>query len=348
MPKEATPEWILADRFKHRLDRANQQIVFPDLSGVKKAWGDFELHANQIQEFIDKSDYKAANDLLVYVKDYLYIFNSPYVEAYNKISNLGILKPPKQSPSVDEMAVELGKVLKAFPGSRIDLFEAQIKVRTESITLTAYEDGRDISVDLGPFDIVMSLTAYNLGEVGRYMRVHAVEPNYARTTRYHRVTHPNISDGKLCTGEGEAALRDCIARGFFTDAFRIIDSIIHTYGFINPYCKLSAWRSPTCRCCGDSYESDEIFNCPFCECEYCSSCSISCSHNSCEYSSCDSCSRMCTECEYHFCPDHAVSCFDCGNWFCLSHSTRRDDGRYVCQACADPDPEDVGEADSDA
>lgn len=90
-------------------------------------------------------------------------------------------------------------------------------------------------ISFGPFDIVIDFERLPCN-IEYLFICKALNP---RTRSGH--PHPNISSSnKLCTGDGEAALKKCIADSRIGDFVDIIQQILRTYSS-DPYHDLSNW-----------------------------------------------------------------------------------------------------------
>ena len=93
-----------------------------------------------------------------------------------------------------------------------------VAVETDPITLER--------VYLGPFRILIRLDRLANCTVDATIEVVAVNPHPA--TGNGRVTHPHVSDGRLCAGEATGPLAAALQDGRICDTFLLVRSVLET------------------------------------------------------------------------------------------------------------------------
>ena len=149
-------------------------------------------------------------------------------------------------PKLSLVVEELTQVQQEFGDLEFNKAEDTISVVTEPITL---ED-----VYLGPFRIQLELNKLSELYQGGAYHVIALEPNLAATDA--SVTHPHVSNDRLCEGDGYAAIRAALEQGRLCDFFTLVRSILNTYSPDSPYVRLDEWDSTPCYECGYVMNSD--------------------------------------------------------------------------------------------
>jgi hypothetical protein len=226
------------------------------------------------------------------------------------------VKPLKEIPKLQILIDELNALEKEFGDIEFDASRNNISVITEPITLD--------DVYLGPFKIQLELNKLDqLYNSSPYIVI-ALEPNPAATDE--QVTHPHVSNEKLCEGEGSATIKAAFEEGRIYDFFTIVRSILNTYSPDSPYVSLDDWDGATCYDCGYTMSSENTYYCYYCEHDFCEECSTYCRH--CEETVCLSCSGQCSYCEEFVCRNCISQCEECGKQFC--QSCLEDD---VCPDC---------------
>jgi hypothetical protein len=211
---------------------------------------------------------------------------------------------------------ELDALQKEFGGIAFDVSKHTISVVTEPVTL---ED-----IYLGPFKVQLELDKLDHLYYSSPYFVIALEPNPAATN--NSVTHPHVSDERLCEGDGSAAIRAALEEGRICDFFILVRSILNTYSADSPYVSLDDWDGRACYDCGRTVSGEDSYYCEHCEHDYCGECSTYCRR--CEETICLSCSGQCSYCQEMLCRDCVSACEGCGELFC--ESCLKDD---LCPNC---------------
>lgn len=217
-----------------------------------------------------------------------------------------IEKPCKETPKLSLLVEELNELQQEFGDIDFDRAENTISVVTDPITL---ED-----IYLGPFKIQLELN--NLSGLYRYGPYHviALDPHPAATAE--DVTHPHVSNERLCEGDGSVAIRTALEQGRLCDFFTMVRSILQTYNPDSPYVSLSDWDGEPCYECGYTMHSDDTYYCEYCEHDYCSECVTYCS--CCDETLSLGCAQKCPHCEENICSYCMAECAECGSPCCKS------------------------------
>lgn len=212
-------------------------------------------------------------------------------------------------PSVSEIHKELRQTDREFDGLQCNRSGTAISVRTEPIELR--------EVFLGEFAIQLEIPGVTEQSYGGGCRIIALDPHPAGGNR--DITHPHVSDERLCFGEAGAAIRQAIQAGRLCDFFLLVRSVLTHYNPGSPYVPLEDWHGTPCYDCGCSISDEETGWCRHCEQDFCEECSSYC--YCCESTLCLGCLETCDACEEPTCPS------------CLTHCPECD--RMICKACLD-------------
>jgi hypothetical protein len=215
-----------------------------------------------------------------------------------------IEKTSQKLPKLSFLAEELKGLQQEFGSIDFDQDENTISVVTEPITL---ED-----VYLGPFKIQLELNKLSdLYKDSPYYCI-ALDPHPAATS--DDVTHPHVSNEKLCEGDGYTAIRTALAEGRLCDFFAMVNSILNTYNSMSPYISLNEWDGEPCYDCGYIMSSDNAYFCTLCEHDYCEECVSYCC--CCDETLCLGCAQRCPHCEESICSYCMKECAECGSQCC--------------------------------
>jgi hypothetical protein len=210
-----------------------------------------------------------------------------------------------------------------FSEVECNLKQPAISVVTEEVTLEG--------VELGSFEIILDLRC--LHEHQPY-EITAVDSNPAATNV--DVTHPHVEAGKLCEGEGRAAIRAALSQGRLLDFFLLVRQILGTYNSSSAYVRLEDWHGTDCHDCGRLVHEDDRGTCERCECDICNDCVTRCSK--CDQHCCADCSGTCEDCGEPFCSPCLSKCPKCKLQFC---DNCLNDG--ICHACTETEEEENDE-----
>ena len=198
--------------------------------------------------------------------------------------------PQKKTPKLSVLVDELNQLMQEFGDIEFSNPDNIISVVTEPITL---ED-----VYLGPFKIELQLSKLSdLYQNSPYYII-ALEPNPSATDE--AVTHPHVSNERLCEGDAYAAIRSALQEGRLSDFFTMARSILNTYNPDSPYVSLDDWDGEACYECGYVMSRDDSYYCSFCDRVFCDECTTYC--RSCDESICLGCAAKCENCEEPVCP----------------------------------------------
>jgi hypothetical protein len=183
----------------------------------------------------------------------------------------------------------------------------------QTLTLSAQTDPIELEgINLGPFAIQLHLRELGRSDPLSAFTVVAQEPNGAggRDT----VTHPHVSDEKLCAGDALIPIRAALETGRICDFFILVRSVLQTYNRHSAYVRLEEWDGEPCHDCGYLLDSDERTYCEHCENDFCDSCSSLC--HQCDQAACLSCLETCPHCQERACPNCRRECDECGQTCC--------------------------------
>ena len=220
-------------------------------------------------------------------------------------------------PKLSDVFAELNQIEQDIGELQFDLKEETISVITDSVSL---ED-----IAFGSFEIKL-----NIGEIRSLYtespyRVIALEPNPAGSDSC--VTHPHVSNEKLCEGDGHTAIRRSLEDGRLCDFFTMIVNILQTYNPDSPYVSLDDWEGISCYDCGYTVAGDDCYYCEYCEQDYCSQCSSYC--QMCDTTICLGCAYECPSCNEPVCKSCTAACKECEETFCKDCLTEEG----LCQNC---------------
>lgn len=227
-------------------------------------------------------------------------------------------------PTFSHIAQELIQIEDEFGSWEYQPREQLFKVATDPIQLD--------DIRLGPFSINLELNEiYRLGGqqgvTGHHpFKVIAVEPNTAAGNSH--ITHPHVSDDRLCTGESTNAVRSALLEGRLADFFLIVQSLLQTYNPHSPYVPLDAWNGTECHECGEYVREDDRYYCEVCEHDVCDGCMTACAI--CGDSSCYGCLTLCKHCENYHCGWCMKACPGC-HQNCCDHCLEDE----LCPPCVD-------------
>jgi hypothetical protein len=213
-------------------------------------------------------------------------------------------RPPENPPSLYFLFEELKQLQQEFGNIDFNLKENAISIVTEPITLD--------DIYLGPFKIQLELK--KLAELyrGSPYNCIALDPHPAATNQ--DVTHPHVSNEKLCEGEGSAAISAALEQGRLCDFFTLVNSILTNYSPDSPYVSLDDWEGEPCYECGSVMDGDNSYYCSSCDHSFCEECSTCC--RGCDETVCLGCSERCQICEDSMCPNCVRRCPECGDHCC--------------------------------
>jgi len=246
-----------------------------------------------------------------------------HVQRFKDLVNSDETKLPKLA----DIFSELSQIDQELGEYQFDLNEKTISVITEPITL---ED-----IPFGPFEIKLFIDKIDKLYTESPYFVIALQPNPAGAN--DSVTHPHVSDERLCEGDGVVSIRKAIEQGRFCDFFTIIVSILQTYNPDSPYVSLDDWEGISCYDCGYTISGDDSYYCECCDSDFCSQCSTYC--QMCDTTLCLGCAYECPGCNEPVCQNCTAKCKDCEEIYCKDCLT--EDG--LCQSCQEQRKDDENE-----
>ena len=215
-------------------------------------------------------------------------------------------EPCPEVPKLAFLVEELKQVQQEFGDVYMGEENSSIFVETDPIEL----DG----VYLGPFRIELHLNKLCELYRGSPYCVIALDPHPAATA--DDITHPHVSDERLCEGDGTGAVRAALEQGRLCDFFCIVRSILGTYNADSAHVPLDEWDGTPCYSCGYVASREDSYYCTFCERDYCEACSTCCCL--CSETVCDGCATRCKSCEELVCPNCVRTCAECESVLCSS------------------------------
>lgn len=222
------------------------------------------------------------------------------LQSFKGLIDSGQVKLPNLSciyAEFEQLELDLGQF-------RFDINEKSISVVTDPVTLK--------DIPLGPFEIKLFIDQIcNIYTDSPY-RIIALNPNPAGSN--DSVTHPHVSDERLCEGDAVVTIRKSIEQGRICDFFMIIVNILQTYNPDSPYVSLDDWQGVCCYDCGRTEAEDESYYCEFCDRDYCAHCSTYC--QICDITICLGCAFECPSCGKPVCIECTTSCRDCEEVLC--------------------------------
>jgi hypothetical protein len=227
-------------------------------------------------------------------------------------------------PLLTDIHSELMAAQDEFGEVDFDRNQRHISVITDRIEL----DG----VNLGQFRIELDLDAFSQETPDRWFQVIALDPN--TPTDNEAVTHPHISDDRLCGGDGECAIEQALREGRICDFFVLVRSVLQTYNEDSAYVRLEEWDGRSCADCGYISSGDNFSFCEGCEKDYCEECISGCA--SCDYTLCRGCLVTSQLSRERYCDDCASQCAECGR---VAGATELCDD--LCETCLSHQPPEL-------
>ncbi len=211
-----------------------------------------------------------------------------------------------KAPCLRDVLAELQQTQQELGRLRYDSEHQILAVTTEAIKLEG--------LYFGEFEIQLHIPSLAEMRYNSLYSIVALDPHPAGSNQC--VTHPHVSDEKLCAGDAAAAIQQALANGRICDFFQLVHSVLTTYNPASPFVKLEEWDGIPCYDCGYTMSSDDSYFCQGCENTYCEECISSCRH--CEDFYCFSCLADCRVCGDSVCGACVKDCPDCGEGLCHS------------------------------
>ncbi len=207
-----------------------------------------------------------------------------------------------KAPALRDIYRELVQAGEEFDGLRYCRNGNLLVVSTEPIELEG--------VFLGDFEIQLHVPSLTDMRNANIYRIVALDPHPASSN--DAVTHPHVSDERLCAGDAWAAITAALAAGRICDFFMLVNSVLTYYNVGSPFVSLENWHGTACYQCG--YVTSDVYWCDCCENDVCSECCSSC--NRCGEATCTGCLESCPICDLAVCPSCMTTCPECGERLC--------------------------------
>ena len=207
-------------------------------------------------------------------------------------------------PSLRSLVADLQQLQEEFGEECCSFKDHVLTVTLEPIELEG--------VYLGPFDIRLDTRQLSREHPAAAYWIVALDPHPAGGNS--SVTHPHLSDDRLCAGDAATPIRSALSSGRICDFFLLVRSVLTNYNPDSPYVSLDNWGGSPCWDCGCNVSSDESSWCTTCDRDFCEDCSSYCRH--CMETTCLGCSEDCPVCEELTCPSCLVICPHCGQAIC--------------------------------
>jgi len=211
---------------------------------------------------------------------------------------------PSLVPRPSDLVRDLDQLADEFGSWRFDRDDHAVCVVTDPIVLEG--------LYLGPFEIRLMLGAFDQLGMAPPLTVIAKDPHPAGTAEH--VTHPHVSDDRLCTGDASTAITAALEAGRICDFFLIVRSVLTHYNPDSPYIAIEDWEGEQCTDCGGTVYEDNRCFCELCEQTYCEDCMGMC--RNCDNPTCLGCSKACPSCDEWACRECMKTCGDCGEACC--------------------------------
>ena len=226
--------------------------------------------------------------------------------------------------SLREIYQELVQADEEFGNLRHEREGGYLSVTTDPIELEG--------IALGEFEIRLHIASLSEMRYNALYTIVALDPNPSASNE--AVTHPHVSDERLCSGDAGAAIQTALSTGRICDFFLLVRSVLTHYNEDSPYVSLDNWNGVSCYECGFLMSGDESRGCHICEAEFCGECSSYCIR--CDESTCLSCLRECSACQEQVCEACMTTCPDCDRPLC---ETCRDENECPCIEESEEDDE---------
>ena len=222
----------------------------------------------------------------------------------SKDAELALNKPEVQIPNVRDVLEELLQAEEEFEGLRYYPEDQILAVKTDAIELEG--------TYLGDFEVQLHIAALGDPNFRSLYRVVALDPH--PSSRNDAVTHPHVSEERLCAGDAGAAIDTALAGGRICDFFILVRSVLTNYNRDSAYVTLEDWDGAACHDCGSMMGEDDTYYCTSCDNDFCGECSSCCSR--CDESTCLGCLEQCPVCEDSVCGGCMTRCPECGERLC--------------------------------
>ncbi len=209
-----------------------------------------------------------------------------------------------KTPSAADIYRELIQADEEFDGLTYHTEGDLLAVTTEPIELN--------DIHLGEFEIQLHVPSLVEMQYNNIYRIYAMDPHPAASNDC--VTHPHVSDERLCPGDAGAAINMALAAGRICDFFLLVRSVLTNYNPDSPYVSLDNWHGTPCYDCGYVMDDENEYFCSSCENTFCGECSDYCRH--CHEGACRGCLTECPVCQDLTCQECMSVCPECGEPLC--------------------------------
>ncbi len=207
-------------------------------------------------------------------------------------------------PAVREIVDELAQLETEFAQVVCNPKVGTISVTTEPIELEG--------MYLGPFEVRLQVDRITSQAPETSFDIIALDPHPACSNDL--VTHPHVSDERMCCGDATGPIKAAIESGRLGDFFCLVRSVLETYNPDSPYVSLDNWQGQSCYDCGYVMSEDETYWCSSCDSNFCGECSSCCMH--CDEITCSACLSECAACGDSYCDRCITMCPDCEKAIC--------------------------------
>jgi len=154
----------------------------------------------------------------------------------SKDAELALNKPEVAIPNVRDVLEELLQAEVEFERLRYYPEDQILAVVTDAVELEG--------VYLGDFEVQLHIPALGDPNFRSLYRVMALDPH--PSSRNDSVTHPHISEERLCAGDAGAAIDTALAGGRICDFFILVRSVLTNYNRDSAYVTLEDWDGAAC------------------------------------------------------------------------------------------------------
>jgi len=222
----------------------------------------------------------------------------------SKDAELALNRPEVSIPNVRDVLEELLQAEEEFEKLRYYREDQILAIVTDAVELEG--------VYLGDFEVQLHIAALGAPGFRSTYRILALDPH--PSVRNEAVTHPHVSEERLCAGDAGAAIDTALTGGRICDFFMLVRSVLTNYNRDSAYVTLEDWDGATCHDCGSVMSEDDTYYCTSCDYEFCGECSSCCSR--CGETTCSGCLEQCPACEDHVCGGCMTTCPECGRALC--------------------------------
>ncbi len=207
-------------------------------------------------------------------------------------------------PSLEDVYRDLLQADEEFNGLIYHRESELLAVQTEPVELEG--------IYLGPFEIQLHVPSLAEMRYNSIYRIYALEPHPA--TSNDSVTHPHVSDERLCAGDADVAINAALSSGRICDFFQLASYVLNNYNSESPYVSLENWNGYSCYECGYVACEEDSYTCQGCDNWYCNECVSFC--RICDECFCGECMETCPVCNDATCKYCMTKCPDCGELLC--------------------------------